>query len=95
MLPKDKIVKASWNLLGSSKDTLLTNISNAVRNGTIKVEQDSIERLMQLINTSIDEGYHRGYNVFEREVDSSLRVHLEQSQPVSVTKKKLTGLNRL
>lgn len=94
MLAKDKIVKASWNLLGSSKDSLLTNISNAVRSGAIKVEPESVERLLQLVNTSIDEGYHRGYNVYERELDSALASHASATQPAS-TKKKLVGLNHL
>ena len=94
MLSKDKIVKASWNLLGSSKDSLVTNVSNAIRSGTIKVESDSVERLMQLISTSIDEGYHRGYNVYERELDSALASHVITSDTTS-TKKKLVGLSHL
>lgn len=91
MQPKDKIVKAAWNHFGGTKDSVVTNISNAVRNGQIKVEADSMNYLLQLINTSIEEGYHRGYNVFEREIDAALQEQSALSAPV-VVKKKLVGL---
>jgi hypothetical protein len=70
---KDKIIKASWNHFEGAKNILVANIVAAVREGKIKVDDSSLPQLLSLLNSFFDEGYHRGFNVFDRELSSSLQ----------------------
>jgi len=70
---KDKIVKASWNHFEGAKNILIANIVSAVREGKVKVDDSSLPQLLSFLNSFFDEGYHRGFNVFDRELTSALQ----------------------
>lgn len=72
MQPRDKISKSSWTLHESVKDTVATNLVNAIRSGQLKIEAASVEKLLAVVAASADEGYHRGHKIFQKGVDSCL-----------------------
>lgn len=77
MQPRDKISKSSWTLVETTKDAVVTNITNAARSQQLKIEANQVEKLLALIAASIDEGYHRGYPTFMKIVDGSLNAASE------------------
>lgn len=84
---KDKISKNVWALFDSAKDSVKTNVVNAIKNKQIMVEAASVQVLLSLIDASLDEGYHRGHNVFERTIDAVL-IEESKKQAVTPSKKK-------
>jgi len=77
MKPHDKISKSSWTLLEGAKDSVLTNVTNAVRSGQLKIESKQMTALLTVISTSIEEGYHKGHRTFMRNVDAELEEFLK------------------
>jgi hypothetical protein len=92
---KDKISKASHNHFASAKDVVLRNVTVAAQNGSLNVDKDVLPQLLSLISTSLDEGYHKGHRVFEREVSASLPKNLDPDASLKTivvqSKKKLIG----
>lgn len=72
MHPRDKISKSSWTLLETIKDSLTTNLTNAVRGGQLKIEANQMALLLTVIGASADEGYHRGHRTFMKVVESAM-----------------------
>lgn len=69
MEPRDKISKSSWMLAEGIKDSLLTNITQAIRGGQVKIETAQQQVLFALLVASVEEGYHKGQKNFLRSVD--------------------------
>jgi len=69
---KDKISKNTWQLFEAAKDVVKANIVNAVKSKQVMVEAASVQTLLLLIDASLDEGFHRGHNVFTRSVGAVL-----------------------
>jgi hypothetical protein len=80
MQNKDKIIKASWNHFEGAKDVLVSNIIAASRDGRIKIENSVLPQLLSLLNASLEEGYHKGFNAFDKELSRSL-----QDSPKKIT----------
>lgn len=70
--PKDKIEKASWMLLNAAKDAVTNNVTLAVRQKQLKIENDELAKLLMVIDASLQEGFQRSHKVFCREVDAAL-----------------------
>ena len=88
MSARDKISKSAFNLLvGSSKDATVANIASAVATGRLKIDKQTLPMLIDLINQSIDAGYHRAHKSFMKSVDEALA---EVSSDVQPTVKKST-----
>ena len=68
--PRDQINKASWILAEGIKDTLTANITSTAK-ATLKIEPETLSKLLNLINVSVEEGYHKGSRVFSRTVDAA------------------------
>jgi hypothetical protein len=69
--PNDQINKAAWTLAEGIKDTVIANVTAAVRT-SLKIEATEVVKLLSIIGPSIEEGFHRGAKVFERTVKSVL-----------------------
>lgn len=87
MRPQDKINKASWTLTESIKDSVSNNVTAMVTGGQLKIETKSLQLLLVLLNSSVEEGYHKASKVFSKTVDAAIQELLVQQQPV-VSKKK-------
>jgi hypothetical protein len=84
---KDKIIKASWNHFEGAKNILINNILTAVRDQKIKIDNTELNQLVFLMTTSLEEGYHKGYKTFDRELTSCL-ADTSKSQPKVAQSKK-------
>jgi hypothetical protein len=84
MSAKDKISKAMWNVCGSCKDVVSANIVQATTDGTIKLSEDrqgDAQRLINIVNASIEQAFHRAFNSFMRTVDDVVPVDEKKSSP--------------
>lgn len=93
MQPKDKISKAEWNHFQGACDSVVKNISAAIRDGKLKVDASSTQQLIGLITASLEQGFHAGSNVFSREVVTVLS-EVEKTT-TEQCKKKLTQENKI
>ena len=72
-------------MLDGIKDAVVTNVTNAVRGGQLKIEAAQVERLLMLITQSADEGFHKAHKSFMKTVEASL---VEASVPPTDPAKK-------
>ncbi len=86
MNERDKLGKAAWLLIGSAKDSAMTTIAAAVRDGRVKVDPTTLPFLIDLIGQSVEAGYHKAYNTFSRNVDEILRQREPVAPPVKAKK---------
>lgn len=81
----EKASRASWSLFEGVKDAVSSNIVSAVSSGALKIDKGELEKLVAVVNSSIEEGYHKGHRAFTKAID----VAVQESQPTGpVTKKK-------
>lgn len=69
MQPRDKIAKAVWNICESCKEVVSTNLVVAVRDGHLKLDASQQAEVVGLVNTLIDQAFHRALNNFLKTVD--------------------------
>lgn len=70
--PRDQINKAAWTLFEGVKDTVETNLTLASRAGQIEIKGDALAKLLLVVKSSIEEGYHKGYRSFTRISEEAL-----------------------
>lgn len=85
MIQRDKIGKSFKTFLEGVKDTVLNNIVATVRSEQLKIDKHVLERLLTVVTLSHDEGFHKGYKTFMREIDAITSV---PTVPVDVPTKK-------
>lgn len=84
---KDKIIKASWNHFEGAKNILINNIATAAKDEKIKIDHNTLNQLLSLMSASLEEGYHKGFNAFDRELSTCLN-EAQKSQAKSISSKK-------
>ncbi len=72
MNSRDRINKASFDMMTGIKDSVTSSILNAINRGEIEIEQEHIQALFILINGTIETTYHNGNNAFMRCVDIAI-----------------------
>jgi len=65
--PHDQISKAAWTLMEGIKDSVNNNVTTATRTA-LKVDPQVLVKLLAIINSSIEEGFHKGSKTFSRAV---------------------------
>lgn len=70
--PRDAIMQATQSMLESAKDVTSTNIIAACRAGELKIDGDQIQRLLSVINSSIEEGHNRAARSVGKVIDGAL-----------------------
>jgi len=86
MSTKQDVDKSVWQVVQHIKDTVTKNIVEATRNGNVTgVEAAALERLVLLVNKSVDQGYQASV----RQLDETLDTFQQNVQVKSRTKKKL------
>lgn len=83
--PREQINKASWNLVEGIKDAVSANLAAASHQAKLDVKGDVLQRLLTLVNASIEEGFHRGNRVFTKAVDKAMA---DASMPTLTPSKK-------
>jgi dihydroxyacetone kinase-like predicted kinase len=66
---RDQISKASWTLVESIKDSVSSNVVAASQTGQIDLKNLNLDRLLTIINASIEAGHQRATKAFLQEVD--------------------------
>lgn len=79
---RDQISKASWMLVESIKDSVSSNIITASQAGQIDLKNLNLDRLLTIINASVEAGHQRATKAFLQEVDKAI------ASPPSPAKKK-------
>lgn len=69
---RDKIGKSSWLIQESIKDTVITNVTMAIKNGQIKFDMTQLQILLAVLSSSTEAGYQKAFKVFMREIDKAL-----------------------
>lgn len=70
---KDKINKAAWNLIESIRDTTTRAVMTLVSSKQIEMKPEHLQKLITVINTTIESGFQNGTRVFERTVDEQFK----------------------
>jgi len=85
MSTKQDVDKSVWRVVQHIKDTVTKNLVEATKNGTVAgVEPAALERLVLLVNKSVDQGYHTSV----RQLDEALNTFQVNVPPKSRIKKK-------
>lgn len=87
MKPKDKISKLTWSTLEAVRDTVLKNVSDAVRQGQLNIDPKNTQALLTLVSLSIEEGYHKSARSFDRALEACL-IEAQLPPLAASTKKK-------
>lgn len=69
---KEKINRASWNMMNAIKDTAVMSVEKAISSNQLVLDGKSLPSLLMLISKSIEAGYHKGYRFFDKEVTDAL-----------------------
>lgn len=88
MNTKDKLQKCSWVLLESVKDALASNVVLAINNNLLKVDNSEMTNLLTLLNSSVEEGFFRAQNSYNKSVDDIFNELLSDDRAQNVSKKK-------
>lgn len=68
----DKITRDAKILIDSARDSVNSNIVNAIAAKKISLNENQLQEVLALVNASIDEGYQRAINAFQ----GSIKKHL-------------------
>lgn len=68
----DKISKDSKILIESAKDSINSNLVSLVANKEINLEPAQVEKLLNLINVSLDEGYQKALPYYQNTIKKHL-----------------------
>ncbi|NBW06493.1 MAG: hypothetical protein EBR82_00530 [Caulobacteraceae bacterium] len=64
----DNIVKESRILVDSVKDTLASNLLSAVRSSMVSLPESDLNKLINIVNLSVDEAYQKALPIYHRAV---------------------------
>lgn len=64
----DKITSESRLIVDSVKDTLSRNIVSASRSKMIDLNEDQLNKLLNLVNVSLDEGYQKVLTSYQKKI---------------------------
>ena len=67
-MPNNNIDKIAWELVDFTKETTKKNFISAVNSGQLKLDPELLPVVMTLIDSSINEGYNKGYKNFMNKV---------------------------
>jgi hypothetical protein len=83
---EDKILKSFFNYVEGIKDVVNKNLVSSVHEKFVSIDPSSLPTLMNLINSSVDEAFHKGQASFLREMTDLLLVENKSKPNVSSKK---------
>ena len=60
MSSKDKVSKSVWGLFEFTKETVKKNLVQAANSEQLKLDENSLRLLLNIVDSSISEGYNKG-----------------------------------
>lgn len=70
MSSKDKVSKSVWGLFEFTKETVKKNLVQATNNNELKLDENSLRLLLNIVDSSISEGYNKGIDSTAKNVAS-------------------------
>lgn len=64
----DKITRDTKILLDSAKDTVTSNLMNAIRTREVEIPEAQLSRILTLVNSSIDQGYQKALTTYQNSI---------------------------
>ena len=64
----DKITRDTKILLDSAKDTVTSNLMNAIRTKEVEIPEAQLSRILMLVNSSIDQGYQKALTSYQNSI---------------------------
>lgn len=61
----DKISRDAKILIDSAKDTVSSNLVEALSSNLVDVSQDQLGKILSIVSTSLDSGYQKSLPVFQ------------------------------
>lgn len=80
---KNDLVKSSWTMAANIKDVVSRNVVRAVTNRDVAIPREQLNRLIGLIQASVDEAFEGSLKSYQKEVDK----HLAANFPDDTKKK--------
>lgn len=68
----DKITRDARILVNSAKDTVDSNLVNAVANNKLSINENQLREVLNVIGASFDEGYQKAIGVFQNTIKKHL-----------------------
>ena len=68
----DKVSRDSKLLVDATKDTIVNNILNAVREGVLPLNQEQASALLNLVSISSEEAFQKSLPTFQRMIKTVL-----------------------
>lgn len=69
---KNELVKSSWTMAANIKDVVSRNVVRAATNKDVAIPRDQLNRLVNLIQASVDEAFEGSLKNYQKEVDKHL-----------------------
>lgn len=91
MKQNNEVQKALWNVVMHCRDTAATNFLVYANKSKLDVKNDELQKLVALIKTSVEEGYHQASKEFDKKLDKVMteyKQELEKTAKQELNKKK-------
>lgn len=70
MNARSKLEKAVWNLVENIRDVVTRDVVAAATSQTVKIDKKEFEKLMMVVQSGIEKGYHNGLREYAKVVAS-------------------------
>jgi len=64
----DKITRDSKILIDSARDTVSSNLTNALKTNQIDISEAQLSKILNLVNNSIDQGYQKAITNYQNTI---------------------------
>lgn len=69
---KNDIIKSSWTAASNIKDVISRNIVKAVASKEVNVPREQLNKLIMLLQASVDEAFESSLKNFKKELDKCM-----------------------
>jgi len=69
---KLKIVKSTKNIFENARDVTVSKLVEMTNQGVIKLDRDQLTRVIQVVQTTLDNSYQNSIKFHEREITNAL-----------------------
>ena len=75
----ESVTRHAWNIVEFSKVTAMQNIAAAVAKGDLKIDRGQLPALLQVVQSSIEQGFTTSVKEFEIQVSVILEDHAKKN----------------
>lgn len=86
--PREEMLRTLATVQQAAKDKVAANLVSAIKQGQIKVEAGSVDRLVSFVTASMDEGFSIGHAQLTKKLDKLIMARDVDESTRLVAKKK-------